>query len=72
MNGLNFKCIFIGIIFIKYYIIQIKIFKVKVEKERLKKPNGVFWDEGSTNLTLHLIQSKIQNTCFMKMNNFTK
>lgn len=37
MNGLGFKCIFINIIFIKYYITQTKIFKVKVENERLKK-----------------------------------
>ena len=32
MNELSFKCIFIGIFFIKFYITQIKIFKVKVAK----------------------------------------
>lgn len=40
MNGLNFKCIFIGIIFIMYFTTQTKIFIVKVEKERSKKLNG--------------------------------
>ena len=39
MNGLCFKCIFIGIIFIKYCITQTKIFIVKIEKERPKKSN---------------------------------
>ena len=37
MNGLDFKRIFIDIIFIKYYITQIKIFKVKVKQERPRK-----------------------------------
>lgn len=40
MSGLSFKCIFIGISFIKYCITQTKIFIVKVEKERPKKSIG--------------------------------
>jgi hypothetical protein len=37
MNELGFKCIFVDIIFIKYYKIQTKIFKIKVKVKRLKK-----------------------------------
>jgi hypothetical protein len=38
MNELsfNFKCIFVDINFIKYYIIHTKIFKVKVEEKNSK------------------------------------
>jgi hypothetical protein len=39
MNELFFKCIFIDIIFIKYYIIQTKIFIVKTELKGLQKVN---------------------------------
>ena len=37
MNKLGINYIFICIIFIKYYITQIKIFAVKIEQKRLKK-----------------------------------
>ena len=41
MNELGFKCIFIDIIFIKYYIIQTKIFMVKVKIKKKSKSQTI-------------------------------